>query len=197
MEEARPRRRRRGPPAERVKRGKIATQVERSPKEAIKGKPPQTPELLLTQPREGEHQKKTSLTKIMATCECLKPELDLFSNPPTQTSVKEGYHIEYHPFTALKKLGPIKFVIDGTGDEYLDLYHTYLYVEAKVVCADGSPLPDDTDEAPVNLTLHSLFSQVDQVEPSGDLIKSYLPLPCLPGNIVVLWAGSQSHPIIM
>ena len=97
----------------------------------------------------------------MATCECLKPELDLFSNPPTQTSVKEGQDIEYHPFTALEKSGPIKFVIDGTGDEYLDLYHTNLYVKAKVVCADGSALPDDTDVAPVNLTLHSLFSQVD------------------------------------
>ena len=83
------------------------------------------------------------------------------SNPPTQTSVKEGQDIEYHPFTALEKSGPIKFAIDGTGDEYLDLYHTNLYVEAKVVCADGSPLPDDTDVAPVNLTLHSLFSQVD------------------------------------
>ena len=97
----------------------------------------------------------------MATCECLKPKLDLFSNPPTQTSVKEGQDIEYHPFTALEKSGPIKFVIDGTGDEYLDLYHTNLYVEAKVVCADGSALPEDTDVAPVNLTLHSLFSQVD------------------------------------
>ena len=97
----------------------------------------------------------------MATCECLKPELDLFSNPPTQTSVKEGQDIEYHPFTALEKSGPIKFVIDGTGDEYLDLYHINLYVEAKVVCADGSSLPDDTDVAPANLTLDSLFSQVD------------------------------------
>ena len=97
----------------------------------------------------------------MATCECLKPELDLFSNPPTQTSVKEGQDIEYHPFTALEKSGPIKFFIDGTGDEYLDLYHTHLYVEAKVVCADGSPIDDDADVAPVNLTLHSLFSQVD------------------------------------
>ena len=97
----------------------------------------------------------------MATCECLKPELDLFSNPPTQTSVKEGQDIEYHPFTALEKSGPIKFVIDGTGDEYLDLYHTNLYVEVKVVCANGSPIDDDADVAPVNLTLHSLFSQVD------------------------------------
>ena len=52
-------------------------------------------------------------------------------------------------------------MIDGTGDEYLDLYHSHLYVEAKVVCADGSLVDDDADVAPVNLTLHSLFSQVD------------------------------------
>ena len=90
-------------------------------------------------------------------------------------------------------------MIDGTGDEYLDLYHTNLYVEAKVVCADGSALPEDTDVAPVNLTLHSLFSQVDVSlnESISDLIKSYLPLPCLPGNIAVLWARSESHPIIL
>ena len=29
------------------------------------------------------------------------------------------------------------------------------------MCADGSPLPNDAEVAPVNLTLHSLFSQVD------------------------------------
>ena len=29
------------------------------------------------------------------------------------------------------------------------------------MCADGSPLDEDTDVAPINLTLHSLFSQVD------------------------------------
>ena len=131
----------------------------------------------------------------MATCECLKPELDLFSNPPTQTSVKEGQDIEYHPFTALEKSGPIKFVIDGTGDEYLDLYHTHLYVEAKVVCADGSPIDDDADVAPVNLTLHSLFSQVD-VSLNDRLVtssKGHIPLLCLPGNPAVLWTGSQSY----
>ena len=97
----------------------------------------------------------------MASCECLIPELDLFGDPPTQNSVKEGQDVDYHPFTALEKSGPIKFVIDGTGDEYMDLYHTYLYVEAKVVLADGSPLPDDAEVAPVNLTLHSLFKQID------------------------------------
>ena len=97
----------------------------------------------------------------MAHCECLIPELDLFSDPPTQTSVREGQEEDYHPFAGLEKSGAIKFVIDGTGDKYLDLYHTYLYVKAKVVQADGSPLPDDAEVAPVNLTLHSLFSQVD------------------------------------
>ena len=94
-------------------------------------------------------------------CECMKPELDLFSDQPVQTSIEQGLDIEYHPFSALKQGGPIQFHIEGTGDEYLDLYNSYLYVEAKVVQADGTPLPEDVNVAPVNLTLHSLFSQVD------------------------------------
>ena len=78
-QQGRGRHRRRGPPGVRdEEKENKPYQVERNSKEAIKGKLPQTPESFLTQPREGEHQKKISLTKIMATCECLKPELDLF-----------------------------------------------------------------------------------------------------------------------
>ena len=31
------------------------------------------------------------------SCECTKSELDLFSVPPTQTSMEQGSWIEYHP----------------------------------------------------------------------------------------------------
>ena len=97
----------------------------------------------------------------MALCECKKPELDLFSKPPIQTSVKHGQWIEYHPIAALKEAGPYEFKIDGTGDDYVDPYNTYCYVEAEIVQADGRPLPPEAEVAPVNLMLHSLFSQVD------------------------------------
>ena len=94
-------------------------------------------------------------------CECMKPELDLFSNAPLQTSTEQGQWIEYHPLATLEQTGIIELNIDGAGDEHLDLYNTYCYVEAKLVQQDGTPLPEDAPAAPVNLMMHSLFNQVD------------------------------------
>ena len=45
------------------------------------------------------------------SCECTKSELDLFSIPPTQTSMEQGSWIEYHPLTAVRDGGPIEFEI--------------------------------------------------------------------------------------
>ena len=94
-------------------------------------------------------------------CECMKPELDLFNEAPLQTSINHGQWIEYQPLATLDQGGVIELNIDGAGDDYLDLYNTYIYVEAKVVQRDGTPLPKDAPVAPVNLMLHSMFSQVD------------------------------------
>ena len=57
--------------------------------------------------------------------------------------------------------GPIEFNVSGTGEEYLDLARTQLYVKAKITKANGTALDADTQVGPVNLFLHSLFSQVD------------------------------------
>lgn len=43
----------------------------------------------------------------------------------------------------------------------MDLANTYLYVRAQIVNVDGTNLADDAKVGPVNLWLHSLFSQVD------------------------------------
>ncbi|GBL98956.1 hypothetical protein AVEN_15812-1, partial [Araneus ventricosus] len=51
--------------------------------------------------------------------------------------------------------------ISGSGDEYLDLADSYIHVKAKITKSDGGPLPDNEPVVPVNLFLHSLFSQVD------------------------------------
>jgi len=95
------------------------------------------------------------------SCECVKSELDLFSVPPTQTSVEQGVWTEHHPISSLTDAGPIEFVIAGSGGEYVDLANTQLQVRAKIVKADGTALGVDDDVGPVNLWLHSLFSQVD------------------------------------
>ena len=95
------------------------------------------------------------------SCACVKSELDLFSVPPTQSSVDHGQWVEYHPVAALGNGMSVEFAISGSGDDYMDLANTYLQVQAKIVNADGSNLSRDAEVAPVNLWLHSLFSQVD------------------------------------
>ena len=93
--------------------------------------------------------------------ECTKSELDLFTIPATQTSITKGQWIEYHPLTNITDSGPIEFNVSGTGDEYLDLAKTQLFVKAKITKANGTALDAATKVGPVNLFLHSLFSQVD------------------------------------
>lgn len=95
------------------------------------------------------------------SCECTKSELDLFSLPPTQTSIEKGQWVEYHPISTISDGGPIEFVISGSGDEYMDLNQTQLYIQAKVTKANGTNLDDADQVGPVNLFLQSLFNQVD------------------------------------
>ncbi|XP_035226927.1 uncharacterized protein LOC118199235 [Stegodyphus dumicola] len=92
---------------------------------------------------------------------CVKSELDLFTIPPTQTAIEKGQFVEYHPLANIRDGGPIEFNISGSGEDYIDLAASYIHVKVKVVKADGSNLTDKEPVAPVNLFLHSLFSQVD------------------------------------
>ena len=107
-----------------------------------------------------------------SSCACSKSELELFSVPPTQTAIESSQWVEYRPITSLSDSSPIEFVVTGSGEEYVDLSETYLQVTAKIVKTDGGDLDqtsnasgtvtgDDADVGPVNLWLHSLFSQVD------------------------------------
>jgi len=95
------------------------------------------------------------------SCECLKSELDLFSVPPTQTSVENGNWIEYHPLSSVGDDSPIEFEINGNGEDYIDLANSMLYVRAKIVQPNGNNIAAGAAVGPVNLFLHSLFSQVD------------------------------------
>ena len=94
---------------------------------------------------------------------CEKSEVDLFSVPPTQLSLEKGRWIDYRPLSSVENPdSAITFLIAGT-DEYVDLSKTILYVEGKVTSGDGGDLSGgtQTNVAPVNNFLHSLFKQVD------------------------------------
>ncbi|GFX11287.1 uncharacterized protein F54H12.2 [Trichonephila clavipes] len=56
---------------------------------------------------------------------------------------------------------PVEFHISGSAEDYIDLSQTQLYVKAKIVKVDNTPITKDDTVGPVNLFLHSLFSQVD------------------------------------
>ena len=102
------------------------------------------------------------------SCQCTKSELDLFSVPPTQTSVEQGNWVEYHPITSVAGDSPIEFDINGSAEDYLDFANT-IYVKAKLTAMDGANLAADAAVGPVNIFLHSLFSQVD-ISLNGTLI---------------------------
>ena len=95
------------------------------------------------------------------SCECTKSELDLFSIPPTQTSIENGSWVEYHPLSTLNDTSPIEFEINGSGEDYIDFANSYLHVRAKITKPNGDDIDDNAAVGPVNLFLHSLFSQVD------------------------------------
>ena len=66
------------------------------------------------------------------SCECAKTELDVFSVPPTQTSIEYENYVEYHPLSSITDLGPIKFDVSSSGQNYLHLATTQLLVKAKI-----------------------------------------------------------------
>ena len=95
---------------------------------------------------------------------CDKSEVDLFRVPPTQQSLERGRWIDYAPLSSVENANSaITFLIAGT-DEYVDLSKTILTVTGKITKKDGTSKLDGNDQsnvAPVNNFLHSLFRQVD------------------------------------
>ena len=95
---------------------------------------------------------------------CDKSEVDLFRVPPTQQSLERGRWIDYAPLSSVENPNSaITFLIAGT-NEYIDLSKTILTVTGKITTKDGTSKLDGNDQsnvAPVNNFLHSLFRQVD------------------------------------
>ena len=91
--------------------------------------------------------------------ECVHSGLDLFESPGLQTSITHGEYVEYRPLAALEDNTPIEFAVTGSS-QYLDLASSFIHVKARVVKPDGGALDAATDVAPMNLTLHSMFSDV-------------------------------------
>ncbi|XP_071033093.1 uncharacterized protein F54H12.2-like isoform X1 [Parasteatoda tepidariorum] len=93
--------------------------------------------------------------------ECVKSELELFTLPGTQTVIQDGQWIQFHPLSNVFENAPVEFHVSGSVEDYIDLSQTQLYVKAKIVKTNNTAITKDDVIGPVNLFLHSLFSQVD------------------------------------
>ena len=103
------------------------------------------------------------------SCECSKSELELFTVPPTNISMEKGIYVEGMPISTLTHGSPIEFNISSS-EEYIDVGRTLLYIKAKITKnSQGEALEADSKVGPINLWLHSLFSQID-VKLNGKLI---------------------------
>ncbi len=88
-----------------------------------------------------------------------KSELDFFSIPPTQVSVKDGFWSQHSLEKAATDTGP--FRLELPSDSYFyDLSKNYLQLTLQIVNADGSNLAAGADIASINLIGKTFFERV-------------------------------------
>ena len=104
-----------------------------------------------------------------SSAESTTSQLDLFSVPPSQTSLEDGSFTEYHPVSVLTSTGPIEFTISAENSNYIDLVNSFLYVRASMTTSNGADLAKTAEIAPECNFLHTLWSQVD-VYLNGSLV---------------------------
>lgn len=90
---------------------------------------------------------------------CLKSELDLFTTASVQLGIDGSSFMEIHPLSSLTDKGPIEFLISGSGEHYLDLSHTILYLQVKILKKNGSDLDANSEVTFVNYPLNTIFSE--------------------------------------
>ena len=101
--------------------------------------------------------------------ECVKSEFEYFTPEPIVTQIERSFYREYTPISAIQHQTPIDFMVPGTEQIYLDLSRSFLYVRVKITTATGTNIGQNVQIGPINLSLHSMFSNVD-VELSGKSI---------------------------
>ena len=98
---------------------------------------------------------------IKNSSECSKSELDIFTIPPTQTSIEEGVWDTIQPHPNFRDSNTIRFDIPKNDSKYIDLSETTLHLNLKISkISDKTGFTNDIKIAPVNNFMHSLFEQV-------------------------------------
>ena len=94
--------------------------------------------------------------------EILKSELELFSVPPTQTSIEETRFVEYFPQTSLGH-GPVEFHIPPNDKEYLDLQNSFLYMKLRILDEEGEMLKPIVSPSDKSIPTESIVFPVNYI----------------------------------
>jgi hypothetical protein len=94
--------------------------------------------------------------------DCVKSELDIFSVPPTQTSVEDGVWDTIHPHSGYQENSVMRFDIPGTNTNYIDLSQTLLFLKVKMENGKSADHKEALDKSigVCNNLFHSLFQQI-------------------------------------
>ena len=87
--------------------------------------------------------------------------LDLFKPPVVNTAIYRREWISFRPVSQISKGSPILFTIPGSSSDYKDLGKSTIYVKCRILKQDGTPVTPEDNVAFSNLSLQSLFRQVD------------------------------------
>ena len=99
----------------------------------------------------------------MATVlETVPSEFDYFQSRAIQAAIVREYDESFSPIGTIQPGTPIEISIPASGNQYSDLNNSRLEVKCKIVQADGgTAIPAAANVGPVNLMLHSMFSNVE------------------------------------
>ena len=92
--------------------------------------------------------------------ETVSSEFDYFDSQVIQASIVTEYDREFNAGN-FEPGAPIEILVKGAGNLYLDLNNSKIEVKAKLMNADGTNLANDAAVGPTNMTLHSLFSNIE------------------------------------
>ena len=88
-------------------------------------------------------------------------QVGLFQAPPTETGQESTTWVQIRPKSQIISGGVIEFSIPGNTLQYLNAKKTKLHIQGKLVKKDGSALEEADIVTPINLFLHSLWSQME------------------------------------
>ena len=96
-----------------------------------------------------------------ALLESVPTEFDYFESKVIQAAIVSEYDRDFLPQGTFQPGAPIEFLVRSSSNSYLDLNNSKLELDCKVTNADGTDIAADVNVGLTNLTLHSLFSNIE------------------------------------